>query len=431
MRKNRKNMCRGFWHNLKLEAGVKKEKFETYIYWGVTAFVVLVLLVAVIFLLINWKSAQKMCTALLGILEPIIYGAVFAYLMAPIYNRVCQWTEKIFSLVKLEKAGKKLSTTVATLASLLVLVAVVTGLVSMLVPQVITSIRGVIEALPAGVLNLEMWLEQLFRDNPDVEAQVMQYYAKASTWLQNWLTNDLIPNIYNIATGVYSGIFTAVHTVLNMIIGLIVMVYLLSMKDKLKTQTIMVIYGALPVRVANKVIEEVRYVHKIFGGFIIGKLLDSLIIGILCYVLLSFMNMPYVLLVSVIVGVTNVVPFFGPFIGAVPSAFLILLASPIKCLYFIIFILLLQQFDGNILGPKILGDSTGLSSFWVLFSILLFGGVFGFVGMIIGVPTFAVFYKLMKELISWLLKRKNLSAQPGKYENLDHIDEEQKTYIQK
>lgn len=178
-------------------------------------------------------------------------------------------------------------------------------------------------------------------------------------------------------------------------------------------------------------IEEVRYVHKIFGGFIIGKLLDSLIIGILCYVLLSFMNMPYVLLVSVIVGVTNVVPFFGPFIGAVPSAFLILLASPIKCLYFIIFILLLQQFDGNILGPKILGDSTGLSSFWVLFSILLFGGVFGFVGMIIGVPTFAVFYKLMKELISWLLKRKNLSAQPGKYENLDHIDEEQKTYIQK
>lgn len=424
-------MPEDFRHNLKLEAAVKKEKFETYIYWGVTAFVVLALLVAVIFLLINWKSAQKMGTALLGILEPIIYGAVFAYLMAPIYNRVCEWTKKIFSLVKLEKAGEKLSTTVATLASLLVLVAVVTGLVSMLVPQVITSIRGVIEALPAGAMNLEEWLEQLFRDNPDVEAQVMQYYAKASTWLQDWLTNDLIPNIYNIATGVYSGIFTAVHTVLNMIIGLIVMVYLLNMKDKLKTQTIMVIYGALPLRAANKVIEEARYVHKIFGGFIIGKLLDSLIIGILCYVLLSFMNMPYVLLVSVIVGVTNVVPFFGPFIGAVPSAFLILLASPIKCLYFIIFILLLQQFDGNILGPKILGDSTGLSSFWVLFSILLFGGIFGFVGMIIGVPTFAVFYKLMKELIGWLLERKKLSLQPKLYENLDYIDEEQKTYIPK
>lgn len=415
----------------KLEATVKKEKFETYIHWGVTAFVVFALLVAMIFLLINWKSAQQMCMALFGILEPIIYGAVFAYLMTPIYNWVRLWTEKIFSSLKMEKVGKKLSRTIATLASLLVLVAVVVGLVSMLVPQVITSIRGVVEAFPSGVLNLEEWLEQVFRDNPDVEAQVMQSYAKASTWLQDWLTNDLIPNIYSIASGVYSGIFTAVHTVLNMIIGLIVMVYLLNMKDKLKTQTMMIIYGALPLRAANKVIEEARYVNKIFGGFIIGKLLDSLIIGILCYVLLSFMNMPYVLLVSVIVGVTNVVPFFGPFIGAVPSAFLILLASPIKCLYFIIFILLLQQFDGNILGPKILGDSTGLSSFWVLFSILLFGGIFGFVGMIIGVPTFAVFYKLMTELITWLLKRKKLSALPESYDNLDYIDEEQKTYIQK
>ena len=193
----------------------------------------------------------------------------------------------------------------------------------------------------------------------------------------------------------------------------------------------MIIYGAFPLKIANKVIEECRFVHHVFGGFIIGKLLDSLIIGILCFILLTIMKMPYVLLVSVIVGVTNISPFFGPFIGAIPSAFLILLVSPRQCLYFIGLILLLQQFDGNILGPKILGDSTGVSSFWVLFSILLFGGLFGFVGMIIGVPTFAVFYRLTTELVTYLLGKKELSADISSYERLDYIDNEKKTYIRK
>ena len=146
--------------------------------------------------------------------------------------------------------------------------------------------------------------------------------------------------------------------------------------------------------------------------------------------LLGFANMPYVLLVSVIVGVTNVIPFFGPFIGAIPSAFLILLSDPMKCLYFLIFVLLLQQFDGNILGPKILGDSTGLSSFWVLFSILLFGGLMGFVGMIIGVPTFAVMYRLVTEFTTWLGK-KALSGNLNEYDRLNYIDETEQTYIKK
>ena len=245
------------------------------------------------------------------------------------------------------------------------------------------------------------------------------------------MTNDLMPNIRSIISGVSSGVFTAINVIKNLLIGIIVMVYLLNMKEKLITQFKMVIYGIFPLRIANKVLEEGRFVHHVFGGFILGKLVDSLIIGLMSFVLLNLMNMPYVLLISVIIGVTNVIPFFGPFIGAIPSAFLILLESPMQCLYFCIFILLLQQFDGNILGPQILGDSTGVSSFWVLFSILLFGGLFGFVGMIIGVPTFAVIYKLITELVSWLLNRRKLSADIGNYENLDHIDEERKTYIKK
>lgn len=411
---------------------MKNDKYRTYIYWGVTAFAVLSLLTILIFVIINWGKVKTNAGILGRILEPITYGAVFAYLMTPIYNRVRTGVMAATkNVIEAEKPRKSLGAVAATAVSLMVLIAVVTGLISMLIPQLINSVKTIIEALPSSISNLELWIEQLFADNPDMEARVLEQYSAASDYVQNWLTNEALPNIYNILSGLSSGLFNLLNTLKNVLIGLIVMVYLLNMKEKLITQAKMIVYGAFPLRIANKVIEEARYVHLVFGGFIIGKLLDSLIIGLMCFVLLNFMNMPYVLLVSVIIGVTNVVPFFGPFIGAVPSAFLILLVSPMKCLYFIIFIFLLQQFDGNILGPKILGDSTGLSSFWVLFSILLFGGLFGFVGMIIGVPTFAVFYKLITEFISYMLEKRQLSADIEKYEELDHIDEKQKTYISK
>ena len=318
-----------------------------------------------------------------------------------------------------------------TAASLVLLVAVVVGLISMLIPELINSIRGVLETMPSSIANLEIWLEKVLADNPDLEQQVMEHYGAAADYLQNWLTNVVAPNIYRIIGGVSSGVVLIVNAVFDVLIGLIVMIYLLNMKEKLRAQIKMIIYGVFPLKIANKVIEEARYVNQVFGGFIIGKLLDSLIIGLICFVLLGFANMPYVLLVSVIVGVTNVVPFFGPFIGAIPSAVLILLADPIKCIYFLIFILLLQQFDGNILGPKILGDSTGLSSFWVLFSILLFGGLMGFVGMIIAVPTFAVIYRLVTEFTTWMLHKKTLSGDITAYDGLDHIDETEQTYIKK
>ena len=404
------------------------EKYRKYIYWGVTAFLVCGLVALMVFLMINWKKAEGIMALLKDILAPIIYGAVFAYLMTPIYNRVQGAVIQQGGRMKLsKKTSEKLGAFAATIVSLVVLIAVVTGLIS----KLLTSIRGIIEALPSNIANLELWLEQMFVSNPEMEASVMAYYDMAVGYVQNWLTNDLIPNMYNIISGVSSGLFSIVNTVMDVFIGLIVMVYLLNMKTKLQTQAKMIIYGAFPLKIANKVIEECRFVHHVFGGFIIGKLLDSLIIGILCFILLTIMKMPYVLLVSVIVGVTNIIPFFGPFIGAIPSAFLILLVSPRQCLYFIGLILLLQQFDGNILGPKILGDSTGVSSFWVLFSILLFGGLFGFVGMIIGVPTFAVFYRLTTELVTYLLGKKELSADISSYERLDYIDNEKKNYIRK
>ena len=411
---------------------MKNDKYRTYICWGVTALAVLLLLVAAVFVVMRWSLVAALGAKIAHILAPVIYGAVFAYLLNPVYNRVQAAVMKLTKdIIPDEKGRKRLGGFLGTLASLCLLVAVVVGLISMLIPQLISSIRGVMETLPSSINNLEIWLEKVLADNPDLEQQVMQHYGAAADYLQNWLTNVVVPNIYRIIGSVSSGVVLVVRAVFDILIGLIVMVYLLNMKEKLLAQAKMIIYGVFPLKIANKVIEEGRYVHQVFGGFIIGKLLDSLIIGLICFVLLGFANMPYVLLVSVIVGVTNVIPFFGPFIGAIPSAFLILLSDPMKCLYFLIFVLLLQQFDGNILGPKILGDSTGLSSFWVLFSILLFGGLMGFVGMIIGVPTFAVIYRLVTEFTTWRLGKKALSGNLNEYDRLNYIDETEQTYIKK
>lgn len=350
---------------------MKREKYQQYIYWGVTAFIVLALLVVFVFTMVKFDRVKAGIDMLTGILAPITYGAVLAYLLAPIYNRVRK------AVIICAKAGispqkdwEKLGGFVATLASVFLLIALVMGLISMLIPQLRSSIMGIVEALPASMNNLQIWLDDMLANNQDVEAMVMQYYDEGMTILQGWLTSKFLPNvdkIYGFISNVSVGVINILVLLKNILIGLIVMVYLLNMKEKLLTQFKMILYGVFPLKVANKLLEEGRYVHQVFGGFIIGKLLDSLIIGILSFVLLNFMKMPNVLLVSVIIGVTNVIPFFGPFIGAIPSAFLILLSSPVKCFWFIGFILLLQQFDGNILGPKILGDSTGLSSFWVLF----------------------------------------------------------------
>lgn len=411
---------------------MKDDRFRRYIYWGMTAFLVIVASIALIFLVVRIDRVKVACSMLASILAPITYGAVLAYLLTPVYNRVRDYMAKwLTPMIAKEETRRSVARGVATLTSVIVLTAIVVGLFSMLIPQLLKSAMSIVEAMPTSVNNLQVWLQQVLADNPELEQRVMEHYGMAVEYVQNWVTNDMLPTLSRILSGLSSGLFTLVIALKNILIGVIVMVYLLNMKEILITQSKMVIYSAFPLKAANKIIEEFRFVHRVFGGFIIGKLLDSLIIGIMCFVLLNWMKMPYVLLVSVIVGVTNIIPFFGPFIGAIPSAFLILLVSPVKCLYFIGFILLLQQFDGNILGPKILGDSTGLSSFWVLFSILLFGGLFGFVGMIIGVPTFAVFYKLMTELVTYLLGRKRLSVDIDEYAGLNYIDEDKKDYIKK
>ena len=369
-----------------------------------------------------------------GILAPITYGAVLAYLTAPVYNGAREFCERTLRpSTKSEKKLKRAGKVYGTITSLLLVCVVIFGLLRLLLPQIWESISGLNAALPTYIENLYMWIRKLLEDNPEFESMVLSNLTYVLTEFQDWgrgfFTRMDAEWVGTFISSLSSGVMTAVTQVMNALIGLIVMVYLLNIKELLAGQGKKIIYSLFPVKIANDIVSEIRFVHKVFGGFIIGKLVDSLIIGILCFLCLSFMDMPYYLLISVIVGVTNVIPFFGPFIGAIPSAFLVLLVSPMKCLYFLIFILLLQQFDGNILGPKILGDSTGLPSFWVLFSILLFGGLFGFVGMIIGVPTCAVIFDLISKAVRKSLKAKNLSEETEDYLRLDHVDEESGKFI--
>lgn len=401
---------------------MKEHKFREYIYFGVTAVLVIIACIACVFLFIKWNSVVAGFKTVGRILAPITYGAVLAYLMTPIYNRVFKGSLRMFgNVIKSEPRRESMAKFSGTLISLACLFVLVFGLIWMIIPQVINSITGVINSLPSNTEKLSLFIQSVLANNPELENTVLSLYNQSVDKLIAWSTTDLVPNLERLISGVYSGVISIVNVMMNTLIGVVVMVYLLNIKGKLCAQAKKCVYGFLPMKLANEIIEKFRFIHRVFGGFIIGKLLDSLIIGILCFLCLSLMKMPYTLLISVIVGVTNVIPFFGPFIGAVPSSILILMVNPLQCLYFLIFILLLQQFDGNILGPKILGDSTGLSSFWVLFSILLFGGLMGFAGMIIAVPTFAIFYRLISEQVTASLKKKNLRTETDIYQNLDHI----------
>lgn len=405
---------------------MKDRKWNQYIFWGLTAFAVLAAVAGVVFLFLNFSKVAAMIEKIIGILKPVIYGMIMAYLMSPIYNRMRRYIEsKMTKKGKKHKAADRLAKTGATLVSTVMLCAVAFGLVAMMLPELYKSVTNVINSLPQNLNHFQTWLTEMFSGDRAYQQDILAFYQELNVYVQNYITNTIQPNWVEIARQVSSdfavGVMTLLRWFYDLAIGLIVMIYLLNIKEVLIPQFKKLIFTALPTEWAEKTVDELRYIHSIFGGFIIGKIIDSLIIGIMCFSILSLFNMlgvthmPYTLLVSVIVGVTNVIPFFGPFIGAIPSTILIVLVDPFQGLIFVLFVFFLQQFDGNYLGPKILGDKTGISSFWVLFSILLFGGLFGFVGMIIAVPTWAVFMNLLGKVSALVLKKKNLPVDSEAY----------------
>ena len=390
---------------------------NSYVKMGLTVFFTVCAILLFYDTLFGSRTAVKFGRQFVKALQPVFLGALIAYLLAPVVNF---FERKLFHvhLSRIRRQGR-LSSRRARAASLLLTWMIVCAagylLASFLLPELYKSVVQLISSAESYYLTVRGWVERLLESNPDLEdwvtAQLGVYYAD----IQVWLTREVLPQATTLMTALSGGIVSALNFLLDLLVGVIVSVYLLATKERCAANARKLVCGLFSQVNAGWVLRAVKKVDEIFSGFVRGKLLDSLIIGILCFICCNIFGFPYTPLVSVIVGVTNVIPFFGPFLGAIPSIFLILLVSPIQAVYFALFVLVLQQLDGNVIGPKILGNTTGLSSFWVLFSILLFGGLWGFVGMIVGVPLFAVIYDIIKKLVFHGLRRNGQLGQVETY----------------
>ena len=413
---------------------MKRNDRHPYLCTGITAFAVIAASLCLFFTLFHFREVARFLDELGAILRPIFMGAVIAFLLLPIHRTILRFLLSMTS-ERRQKNTKDVAflNLVAIVCSLLLAIFLIYLLLAMVIPQVYQSVVGLVNSIPTYIEVVQGWLQTFFEDNPDIQASVMSIYNSAASSLEQWLNSDILPNLESATTTLewlrkdivpnLTGVVAGVSGVLvgflvlvkDLLIALIVSVYLLARKDIFAAQGKKILYSMFPTKCADLIVGEARNAYRIMSGFINGKLLDSLIIGILCFFCCSLLKFPYVALISVVIGVTNIIPFFGPFIGAIPCGLLIFLVNPLQAVYFAIFILVLQQFDGNILGPKILGDSTGLASFWVLFSILLFGGLFGFAGMVLGVPVFAMIYSVISRLVAYGLRSRDLPVKTEEY----------------
>lgn len=386
-----------------------------YLAIGLIFFIVFCCCILVVCVLFRFNAIKEAFRAFAGILQPILIGLGIGYLMNPIMMFFESILLKLADRKHLKKKLNHLIRTVSSILSVLVFIMVIAMLLSMVIPEVSANVSHLVDTLPAQINSFIVHMRDWEFGNQEITSFIETYLESAVDFFDDWLKNSLLPQTKEYVETFTSGVINVLVAFKNIVVGLIVSIYVMCEKENFEGQTKKIIFALFPPRAANQVIQLFHTTNDIFGGFIKGKLLDSLIIGILCYIVLSIIKMPYTLLVSVIVGVTNIIPFFGPFIGAIPSAFLILLVDPMYALYFVIFIIILQQVDGNIIGPKILGDSTGLSSFWVMFAILVGSGLFGVMGMLLGCPVFAVIYYITQKLVHFFLKKKKLPVETGVY----------------
>ncbi|MCF0128196.1 MAG: AI-2E family transporter [Pseudobutyrivibrio sp.] len=366
------------------------------------------------------------------ILEPIVMGFVMAFLINPIMISVEKFLYRyIRKISKSDKSAFKTTRAIAAIFGLIVLIGIISLFIKMVVPQLIETITYLVNNLERQIAAVLDWCNLITggryektlmsaKDSPLEDA-----FQEGLNWIKQYSkydTNALISmtTSYVISTG---------KSFFNLCIGFFVAIYVLCDKEKFKGQCKKIICASLKPKQANTVLEISRKAGEIFYGFIIGKIIDSIIIGIICYICCLIFKFPYPVLVSVIVGVTNVIPVFGPYIGAIPTTLIIFFTEPMKGIYFLIFILVLQQFDGNFLGPKILGNTTGLSSFWVVFAVVVGGGLFGIVGMVIGVPLVAIIYYMLSQYFKHALNKKGLPEETRDYTNLKEIDLENNSLV--
>ena len=408
---------------------------KKYLYWGITAFLVLAAVI-VFYLAISYlPELGKWLGRIMTILGPFVWGLVISYLLHPMMlgmekRLFAPLAGKLYRGKKPEKA-RRFGRTLSVIVSEIVLLAIIVALFYLILPQLYSSIVMIVDNSPAYIANLTKWVEQTLQGFPELEAYISDALTDVNTNVFDWVRSTLLPGLGSVVSNVTNGVAVAVKAIYNLIIGIIVSVYILSDLERYTAGARRLGYSLFGIEGAERLRDALAFTDKTFMGFINGKLLDSAIIGLICYIVCAILNMPYALLVSVIVGVTNIIPFFGPLIGAVPSAIIILMVDPMKALIFVVFIIILQQVDGNFIGPKILGSSIGISGFWVMFAIIVGAGLFSFWGMLLGVPVFVLIYTAIENAVAKKLKKSDLPVEAAEYVDLESIDPVTREVIKK
>lgn len=376
----------------------------------------------------NFNGVTNAISVVSKILSPFIIGMVMAYLLCPVYNMLVRHIYPVLNKgIKTPKKSFFISKILATTIALVVTISLIGGFLWLIIPELVDSIVGILQVLPSRMNNFISWIEGHIVEYPDMAGYLEELINDTTKKVITWAQHEFIPGASSFMNGLSQGIIGTFTTVSNILVGAIISIYFLNSKEKFKAQTKKLILATASEEKAKEIFEFGTFANKTFGGFINGKIIDSIIIGIICFVAMTILKLPLPTLISVIIGVTNIIPFFGPFIGAIPSTLILFLIDPIKALYFVIMVLILQQLDGNVIGPSILGESTGLASFWVMFAIIVGGGMFGFVGMIIGVPVFAIIYHYISKMIKRMLGKKDYPIDTKEYEDYSNygIDKEE------
>lgn len=398
-----------------------------YFRWGLTAFLTAAAGILFYFVIFHMRVLKSGIDLVIAILMPVIYGLLISYVLWPLVRIFeTKLFGKILKKMKVTPTakGKKAIRLTCVLATLFLFLFAIYLLLALLIPQVANSIASIVENFPRYINNIQEWISSTLKNNPDMENTVNNLISTYSEKAEEWLSQDLMPQMNSIIRELSSGLVGFITFIKNVILGIIVSIYMLYGKENLIANAKKGVYALFSTRRANQIIKDCQYIDATFGKYIIGMMLDSLNIAVWCYVGLLILQMPYAILISVVVGVTNFIPFFGPYLGAIPSAVLIFMVNPIQALYFIIFIFVLQQIDGNFIAPRILGDSTGMSSLMVLVAIMVGGGLFGIPGMLIGVPVCAVLCTAVRHFVERRLADKNLPTDQEFYNGLDQINEE-------
>lgn len=383
-----------------------KEKFKNndYIKLGITLFAALGSAIILYFVLLRMHIIVNVIISMFKALSPIFIGLLFAYMLNPLLKIFEKLISKKLSpkIFKDNKSHSKFNRIIALLMTYLIVALAIFLFILFIVPNLLDSLQVMFNNIPVYINNIYDYLKNILKNNPELSLSI----EKINMNITEYITNIMVPSADSLMTNIANSVSSFVSGVVNVAIGLIVSIYLLFDKENFikgakKTMSIV-----LPDKMYQSIMKSLSFTDKIFGGFMTAKIIDSFIIGVITFIIMAIFNIPYALIISIIVGVTNIIPYFGPIIGAAPCALLLLMIDPAKALTFIILVFLIQQFDGNILGPKMIGNKTGLKSFWVLFSILLFGKLFGFFGMIFGVPVFAIIYSMIKNTIDKKLEQK-------------------------